>query len=298
MDSLRPDRDELDQFKNRQNKSKPNTNSSAVSPSTVNVAPKTGGRVPSVPVKKNSPLVFLLVVVLLIVSSGLGWAYWQQQNELVELRKDLEDATGFIGQSKLLMARLEGELSETGAELEQSGSAATKKLAFLDSEMRKLWGVSNDRNKTAIKANEDGLSVTKAQLQQLSKKLESTATSNKALRAVMEGGTKKLEGSLTSLDGRLSLLANEVSITRADQEDSLSVVQRSLKDLRDLTVNAGKQAKLSLGEHASRIDSSEESIASINASRRQLNERVVALERMLGELQISLKGVSKAKDVQ
>ena len=149
MESLRPDRDELDRFKSRSSENKKDPKSKktgqASSPSAA------ASNAPVAVVAAKIPVwVTMLLVVLLAGAGGMAWLFVEQQTQIASLQESLNKASGTIDQGQLLMARFEGELSETGSELEQSGSAAEKKLAFLDSEMRKLWAVANERNKKSI----------------------------------------------------------------------------------------------------------------------------------------------------
>jgi len=310
MESLRPDRDELDQFKKRQTKKKGVNKATRVELAQKKMtsgeagvdSSRSSARLNAAPVQNNSILSLVLMLMLIVAMSGGGWLYWQQQLELVELRQNLEDATGFIGQSKLLMARLAGELNETGAELEQSGSVAEKKLAFLDSEMRKLWGVTNDRNKKAIKDNASGLKVVSASLSKLNKHLDGTVSDNNKRFSGLGAQILAVEFDAAK---QVSSLANEVSITRAEQDERLSMigsaVEKAAVDSIDLNKrNTAKVEKLSeFAKNTEKsISSIDATISSIDASRRQLNERVIDLERKLNKLQLSIKSNSNAKDVQ
>lgn len=310
MESLRPDRDELDQFKNRQTKKKGvnKTNHVERAPNKVTSggagvdSSRASVRIDAAPAQNNSIFSLLLMLVLIVAISGGGWLYWQQQLELVELRQNLESATGFIGQSKLLMARMAGELNETGAELEQSGSVAEKKLAFLDSEMRKLWGISNDRNKKAIQGNASGLKLVKTALTKQSKQLDVDTADNKKQFSGLGAQIKKVELGAAK---QISSLANEVSITRAELDERLSMIDGAIEQtVVDAKVSSKKNfaeiTKLStLAKKTEKsISSIDATILSIDTSRRQLNERVIDLERKLNKLQLSIKSDSKAIDVQ
>jgi len=282
MESLRPDRDELDQFRSRNNDNKKGSKSNAGKASGAGVKNKPAAA--QAPGNKIVPVWIVLLLLILIVGvGGLGWLLIEQQTKLATLTDRLTEASGTIDQGQLLMARFEGELNETGSEFEQSGSAVEKKLAFLDAEMRKLWGISNDRNKKAIEENADLLSEIDTKL----RSAQSLQQSFKSSQAVLAKEFDKLKArtakKATTNEGRISSLANEISITRAEQEEALgdltAEVERSL--------NFGSQSK----KLAARVAESEQSILSIDASRRQLNERLVELERQLTSLQLKLKSV-------
>ncbi len=263
MDSLRPDRDELDQFRKRQSGKK--TKAPAAKSSVVKTPGKSGSSVFS----------SLLIVVCLMTVAALGWLYWQQHNELAALRMELEDASGFIGQSKLLLARLEGEVSETGEELAASGSQVEKKLAFLDSEMRKLWGVSNDRNKKAIQNNDAAIAGLENNLAKLLAEQKKQSLRLSEAQQSLNAKLEEVNRSLRGMDVQVSAASSEVAVTRESMNESLSQLRQKMAEL-DKAVSAVK------------LNSS--AIASIDTSRQQLNERVVELERQLNDVQLKLGG--------
>jgi len=277
MESLRPDREDLDQFKSRSKKApKPMP---AKKP---NKAVK--------PVRANSLVVPLVVVAIFVLSSFFAWVYLEQRGELLVMQEELKGASDFIGRSKLLMARFEGELNVTGSEIEQSGSVVQSKLAFLDGEMRKLWVISNERNKKAINENAKSLSLISGDVSEakqwrlkfeegvkIDRLKEVAAIDSLSLQATV------LQGESEKLDGRVLLLANEVSIIREEQSESLD----SFREETALIVSLSKQ-----------LAESKKSISSINASRLQLNDRVISMERQINKLQLGIKNGAEASDVQ
>jgi hypothetical protein len=206
---------------------------------------------------------------------------------MLVIQEELNGASNFIGRSKLLMARFEGELNVTGAELEQSGSAVESKLAFLDGEMRKLWVVSNERNKKAIKDNDNRLTQiqadVKANMAWLEKFEQTTKSAQLKQNTLLNGlslQSSVLQGESESLGGRVLLLANEVTIMREELSESL---ERKRKEL---------------ALFSRQLTDSKKEISSINASRLQLNERVIGMERRINALQLSIKTNAKGSDVQ
>jgi len=280
MEGLRADREDLDQFKGSHKKT-----SGVPIPKTVRKAAKVG-----TPASKASPLIVVLIVALFGASSFFAWAYLNQQAQVTKIQAQLDESADFIGRSKLLMARFEGELNVTGVEMEQSGTVVQSKLAFLDSEMRKLWGVTNDRNKKLIQGNADAVNGLSAKMKKIKQQQAKVAEQNKAKhlqqQAVLDDLSSTfgvLQANTSKLDNRISTIANEAVILRDEQEGALDAVAQELAQLSILS----KQ-----------LQESKKAIASIDASRRQLNERVVGLERKLNKLQLKLKPVSKLPDVQ
>lgn len=269
MEGLRPERDELDRFQKRNTKSK-------------QVKKPSSGEKPKAPSasRSNSPLMVGLLLLMLVMIGFLGWMHVKQAQSVSSLTKELNDAMSFVNQSKLLMARFEGELTEAGAELEQTGTAAEKKLAFLDSEMRKLWGVAGDRNKKAIEANKSAVDGLAAKLELIKADQEKTlktitATIDRSVKSMRE--EMKVLGKLTSdmvlLEKMVASAASESALTRDSLEGQVDGLSKRIAKLSDESARSVENSK---------------AISSIDASRQQLNERIVSLERKLNELKLQV----------
>jgi chromosome segregation ATPase len=255
---MRPEADEQDRFKSR-------TTNQKAAPVSAKSTPK-----PHPKSAKQPFLLIALVCVLVCVSGALTWGFMQQEQQISQLDRDLKDAIGFVSQSKLLIARIEGELSETGEELEQSGSAAARKLAFLDSEMRKLWGISNDRNKKAIAANTLGREALQAKLNRQEKKLDDVGKSLDAF----ESSFGRIDASIRAIETKVSLASGEMAITRESISEDLDVLRGEVAGIRALQLE---------------IKDNKKAIAAIDSSRKQVNERLVRLSEQMNQLQLQSK---------
>lgn len=262
---MRPERDELDRFKNRK--------SGQVTKPAAKATAKPVSGAPAAPAKaRPSSLWIALVCILACVSGALAWGYVLQEQRISSLDRDLNDAIGFISQSKLLIARLEGELSETGEELEQSGSAATRKLAFLDSEMRKLWGVANDRNKKAIAKNAETLDKLEREIKSVQGSLDKRLANVVKSLDALEASYHTVSADIKSLDSKISLTSGEMAITRDAISEDLASMKAGVDDI--------------VGLKAQIVDN-KKAIAAIDSSRRQVNERLVDLGRQVNELRLN-----------
>ena len=282
MDGLRPERDELDRFQSRSgstktSKTKP-VKKSGASDSGPGGTGKSSGR-------SSSGLVAICLVLILALFAILGWGYIKQNEMLTALNRDLDEALDFINQSKLSMARLEGELSETGAEIQETGTSAAKQLEFLDSEMRKLWGVAGDRNKKAISQNQAEIAGFKAQFSQFkSSQFESLVKRLKDQQAIIAklqaeiNAANAAASKVTSLEQQVATTASELSLTRESLEERFDRVSSQVGSIPD----TGKAT----------IENTK-AIASIDASRRQINERLVNLEQLVNKLKLDVS-TSKA----
>lgn len=266
MNSLRPERDELDRFKRRKGDQKGPAKPGAAPSRKVSPAAK----------KSRSPFLVLVVFALAGVSGLLAWGYVQQEARLVALKTELEDAVGFISQSKLSMARFEGELSETGAELEQSGSAVSKKLAFLDSEMRKLWGVSNDRNRRTIEANAEQIKALQSSFSKFQTEQTKVIAKIERNQSNFESLYGQLQRSIKAVESQVALVSSESSIIREAVNEEVDEMRRKLESIQALK---------------SEISENKKAISAIDSSRKQLNTRVVDLGQKMNAVQLQLKSI-------
>ena len=280
MESLRPDREDLDQFKKRNIK----TQKSVEGQNKIKVEKRVRSE------RQSSGLLTWFMLLVIVLGGFFAWFYIEQQSKLLALEEELQGASDFIGRSELLMARFEGELNTTGTEIEQSGSVVQKKLAFLDGEMRKLWVVSNERNKKAIKANADSYISLKEELSVLKQWRKDFEVANKKSKIKQEATISSLslqstvlQGEVENLKGRVLLMANEATILREEQEETVGELKVGVKQIESLSKQLAESKK---------------AISSIDASRLQLNERVVSLERIINKLQLNIKNNTKASDVQ
>lgn len=292
MDGLRPDSDEVDSFQqnrtSRTNK-KVAKRKESNKEKQVNVGSSKQGadNRPSASNKAGSNTLLGLIVVMLVVGGlGAGWVYNEQRQELTALRVELKDALGFISQSKLLMARFEGKLSETGVEMAESDTEAQKKLKFLDAEVRKLWGVAYDRNRKSIAAN-DGL------IKKHASELNNIASESGKQKAKLN----ELVKSLSVQQSSNQLLQSELLAMKGTNEQLLSQI-KEVEDASNAAVMIIRQEIQQLAEKDEvvvRVQQNEVAIESFDASRLQLNERVVVLDNKLNDLQRAIEALQPVK---
>ena len=257
--------------------------------------------------KKSSGPLFLL----LLLVAGAGAAGWYQQDQrIAQMESLLEEADYWARQSKLALARFEGELSETGEDLQEAGqsieqqlSTYGKRLDTADSEIRKLWGVANDRNKSRLNDHE-------VRLEALDQSLAEVVSKNQTLTASLD----KVEGSLTSkVDALKSSRAQDIAAQskRLDsQQSALEKVQTSVASVdeqidsrlkrfqreQSLTID-GREGRISSLEKTtqalsggeiesirSELSTLKQTVSSIDASRSQLTSRLVRLSEEVSQL--------------
>lgn len=201
----------------------------------------------------------VFTVVLALAVLGLV-AYAIHLNQLgAETRTNLEN----------LQARfdhLEGQIMSTDESLSQSGAAIQAKLREVDSEIRKLWGVSNDRNRKAIAANEEAI-----------KKLTATVSQVEQTSGSQVGTMKALQSKVDQFERGIGSANAEVLAVKAEIEQikgRLNIVNAAAERI-EATTNR-------VNNLDSRVRSHEEAIQSIDAFRRQTNQSLLQLRQQLG----------------
>ena len=186
------------------------------------------------------------ITVLLILSSAgiaaLGWFVWTQNSVLGDTRNLLADALERT-------AELESRLSQTQGELNQSGISTEETLGFWESEIRKLWAVSNERNRDWINENQEKISDLETQLAEISRTF----------------------GTFSQSQSDLDLSITQLSRQVQSQVDTINTTNQ---------VNKGK-----LDEFDRRIRTNEDAVKAIDQSRLQNNNRLLNLEQRIRNLE-------------
>ncbi len=266
-----------------------------------------GGKSPSGPL-------FLIALLAVTVAGAVGW--YQQSQRIEQMESQLEEADYWVRQSKLALARFEGELSETGEDLQEAGQSIQQRLSTqsgrldkADSEIRKLWGVANDRNKSRLNDHE-------ARLEALNKTIAGARTERQTLATDLAGLEKTLSSELSALESTLKKGLAAQSERLDSQQSALGEVRKSLAVVDDklesrlkrfqreqeLTIN-GLEGRISslekttqalsgdqLASLRSELTSLRQTVASIDASRAQLTSRLVRLSEEVSQLRSQAAG--------
>lgn len=197
-------------------------------------------------------------LVLAVLVAGLmvaGWFIANQHQLLTAEKKALDAAESRI-------ALMEERLRMTDETLIDSEKDTEEQIGFWESEIRKLWAVSNERNKKWIEDN-------KAAIGKLTKSLGAIEASNRDLGTAIgrhEAAFKQQQAiidQLTSLEISIQQLAN----TQRDIVDKVNTASQSVASL-----NSGL---------ANRVTENEQAVAAIDAYRVQVNTRLANIERKL-----------------
>ena len=196
------------------------------------------------------------LVLLFVATAAAGWFIFVQQERLEQNQAELADAAGRIH-------ALEERLRMTDEWLTESDADTDEQLNFWESEIRKLWDLSNKRNRGWIETNQ-------ANIRQL------TASMGNAQRDV-----KSLQGGMATLDATVKKnqdLADR--LTAMDMQMRRIVSQQ--RDLVDKANSASQAASSLKATLERRVRENEEAIAAIDAHRTRLNTQIVELQRASG----------------
>lgn len=256
----------------------------------------------------NVSLLWLLIIGL----AGLAVAGWYAQNQrIAALESQVEEADYWARQSKLALARFEGELTETGENLQERGTSLAEQIAANDkalktanSEIRKLWVVANERNKERLNEHQsrlkdlestqaedvEALAAVKVSVDKVRSSLaadiaaveEQMKTSIVALQDANRQATEQL----TSLSQQMADVDQVVEnrIRRFEQEQKLGM-QGMEGRIAALEKESGRLAGAgSVQSLKNEVASLKRTIDAVDASRSQLTSRLIRLSEEVNEL--------------
>ncbi|MCY4015113.1 MAG: hypothetical protein OXG82_20645 [Gammaproteobacteria bacterium] len=202
----------------------------------------------------GAPVVVNTVLVVLIVGLvAAAWFILTQQERLDASQRTLDEATTRI-------QALEDRLRMTDETLSESDADTSKQIAFWDSEIRKLWDVSNKRNRGWIETN-------RANITKLTSSIGAAQTE-----------LNTIKGTVTRLD---STVQGQQEI--GDRVTALDMqMQRLLRTQQDLVDRSNQAVQASASLRAAlevRVRDNEEAIAAIDAHRTRVNNDIVELRR-------------------
>lgn len=202
--------------------------------------------------KNGAGFKWLVALVLLVLVAVCGWLGQQ----VVQLQQHLSDNKNALQLERSRMESISAQVHETGTSFVETGNVLESKFAFFESEIRKLWDVSNKRNKKDITTNAAQLKTLTAnfknsqqgfqgELKTLTKEQAETsqavgkfnkqlASENTALRASLEEQSEELllmNGELEILRQRFNSMPNDLSKRVAVNEEAVQVIDAGRKQL-------------------------------------------------------------------
>ena len=188
----------------------------------------------------------LIAAVALFGMLTVSWFGWQQYQQFIELQQRFE----------VLDSRLNNtdeSVNQSGVAMQVNISKHSEQLKKHWSEIKKLWGIANDKNKQKIATNTKDISFLaskRVELESSMKKLRAQANKD---RAAAESVGENFFGLSADID-KLSESLN----------DYFQVVQK---------------LERSLEQQNKKIQSNNEAVKSMDAFRRQVNQKLLNLDK-------------------
>lgn len=178
----------------------------------------------------NGLLVFVIALMAIIMGIG-GYALYEANQLLLAGQKNVED--------------LDARLAATGTDVSKTLQSMQGQLKSAEHEIRKLWDVSNKRNKSLIRANEKGLANVKKQLADFLTTYSNLEKDLKGVKSLSEEAVAQVEDMQT----RSMLTEGQIQ----DQTDQLTATKRQVvileKQLKEIN-----EAILAIDQHRIQVN--------------------------------------------
>ncbi len=215
--------------------------------------------------------VAITALALALLSLAGGGYLWLQ-----ELHQELQSA-------RTQLQNVSKTVSVTGESLNRSGSAVDEvkdELKAINFEIRKLWDLSNKRNRPMIEAQEN-------QLDDLAKNVAAARASVKKSVQHVEDNSVALKEVSSGLDGlkkELRTINADLTTSAAVNREQLDNLQKSVDKLSGIVdVVAGDNRKASDDLHRQE-KTYDDRLKSLDTHRKQINQRLLQLENSVRTL--------------
>lgn len=212
--------------------------------------------------EKGRGFVWLSGIVMLGLILACGWLGQQ----VLQLQQRLEANNNALQLERSRMESISAQVHETGSSFEETGNVLDEKFKLFDSEIRKLWDVSNKRNKSAIEENAAQVKTLSGNLKKAQQSLQTLNGSVSETKKSVEQINKRLVAENTALRATLDDQAEQVLLMRSKME----LLQKRLSNVPNDLVT--------------RVASNEEAVEAIDAGRRQLVARITQLQKQVDAL--------------
>ena len=194
--------------------------------------------------KVSSSGLWAALLVALIALAAAIFSYWQ----LMQTQDLLKNQQTSLKSQQQRIVELENQLALSDDESAQSLVAVSAKLKEANSEIRKLWGVSYDTNRKAIKANKTAIDSQSKRQQTLDKALQAQQTT-------VNSGNQRL----------------------SEQE----LLMRTLRERVDEQSNNVKSAAAAASDNQKRIAGNEEAIKAFDVFRRTVSRDLLQIKQQI-----------------
>lgn len=195
--------------------------------------------IPDKPSAGGNSLLTIMSLVIAVAALGASYFLWEQSQKASRTAQNAEQR----------LISLESQLTSTGDELSQSDAAVRIQLKELDSEVRKLWDARKKSNKQ-LSGHDTNIKNLTTRTGDVKKRQETTGAQLTALAAELDEVVEMLEA--------------------ANFDNLQNTVKNSSQKLQQISA--------AVDDLSGRVTANEEWVDSINGFRRQVNERLNAIQ--------------------
>lgn len=218
----------------------------------------------------------VLLLILLVGFGGLGYFFVQEMDKLATLQARFDE--------------LQAKIASTDESLAQSGTSLSLKInehqASLDkhwSEIKKLWGISNDKNRKAIAAQAAAIKAARTELKKEQSKLQSAISAVKTSVKNRQKELATLTGELGNAEKSAEKAASSALAVKLDVDDLTS----KLDALSGQLTRTDERLQVSHDKLTQRIVAQEKTIKTLDSNRILINRQLQKLQKKLAAAQAS-----------
>ena len=282
--SLTLDQDEVSDRRSTKQTAKRRLSPASVKPKPMNEA----SAQPQIQYKKPSLFgVYLLLFLFIGAASAAGFWVWQENQRL----KSELDATN------TQLTNLDHQLLAADVSANEQDLTVEETLKNHNSEIRKLWGVSYDTNRKAIKANTNKVSSVEKKQSSLR---ESLATQGKLVAVQgeamndMEASYHKLLGNLNQLEQDAQTRAFEIDAMREEQ-DATGQTLSSMGDETASLIGKVEQQNIQIDKLLNTIKTMQTNNLSVSNQVTSLADTLAKIEKSISMLDKKVESIRSEK---
>jgi len=224
-------------------------------------------------------MIACLVLVVLIAVMGV-WFHKQMTVLQTQMDERISESSQELGNLQSRLSATDESLNQSSGQLQDTVRAHGKKLEENNTEIRKLWDLSNKRNRADIAEQSKKLTALSATLNEVKKaqagvdgKLQGISKDTAALKKQVDSAVAAVNKSSEQWQTRISQMQTQVDVL-AENINQLESQQQSLKN----GLAKVEKGQAGLAALKDRLDETEAAIAAFDSYRLQVNSRLDKLE--------------------
>jgi chromosome segregation ATPase len=221
-----------------------------------------------------------LAIIALILSVAMGGFAGFLFMQLQEANAQLSKAEGILNGHATNLAALNDKLSASDENANLSVDALKILLKDNGKEIRKLWDLTNKTNKPNIAKNNKAISGVKASIAKVDKKAASVDRKVANVDSKVANANSAIAGNKKNIGSNKNSIADlkaSIALHQNAMEDKLAQVKSSANGLPAATEK--------------RINDNEQSIRSIDATRKKLNSSMAEVESQFNEMKLEIEDI-------